>query len=351
METTPDRINILGMLPDELVPLLPDGHAQAYRARQILHWIYARGCTDFSAMTELPQDLRRLAAERYTAGVLTPERIAVSEDGDATKFLWRLPDDRMVESVHLVLATRETFCISSQVGCAYQCTFCATGRMGFHRHLTSAEIVEQVYHLRERLRGTDRVPPSYNVVFMGMGEPLHNYRHVVDAIRRLVHPSGLNLSERRITISTVGLATRMRWLAQEGLKIGLALSLNATTDEVRHQTMPVTKRYPIAEIIDAAREFAHNTGRRVTLEYVLLKGVNDSLEDAERLRRIARSLPSKINVIPFNPVAGTDLERPSEAWIERFLESLMKGDAPAVTCRTTRGLDIAAACGQLAVEV
>jgi 23S rRNA (adenine2503-C2)-methyltransferase len=342
----------MGLLPSELEAHLPEPFTEPYRARQILSWMYDRGVTAFDEMTNLPLLLRREAAARFEPFALKLDRETESDNGDATKYLWALPDGQKIESVHLVLATRETFCISSQVGCAYGCTFCATARMGFRRHLSAHEIFEQVFHMRERLRQRQSgwAAPSFNIVFMGMGEPLANYERVVDAIRRITDPAGLNVSPRRITVSTVGLAERVRALAKEDLGVRLAISLNATTDALRLQTMPVTKKHSIDEVIDAAREFARETGNRVTLEYVLLRDQNDSLEDADRLRVISASLPCKINVIPWNPWPGGTHERPSVSWIETFLGHLMRGQAPAVTCRTTRGLDIAAACGQLAVS-
>lgn len=342
--------SLIGAFPEEVAPHLPARFREPYRARQILHWIHGKGTVRFEQMTDLPAALRDALPDVFRLGVLREAKRTTSKSGDATKYLWRLDDDRLVESVHLVLPTRETFCISSQVGCAYGCTFCATATMGFIRHLTSREIVEQVYRMREVLRERDGINPGYNVVFMGMGEPLANYANVVDAILRLTHPGGIALSEKRITLSTCGLAHRIRRLAKEGLKVGLAVSLNATTDELRRTTMPVTKKHGIEDVLDAAREYARASGRRVTLEYVLLKGVNDTVEDAERLSTLANSLPSKINLIPFNPFPGNPLERPDDAWVRAFLDRLTSSRAPAVTLRTTRGLDIAAACGQLAVS-
>jgi 23S rRNA (adenine2503-C2)-methyltransferase len=339
------------MLPEEVRPHLPRGLDEAYRADQLLSWVHDRGESDFGAMTNLPRRLRDEARERFTLGTLVGEATTTSADGDATKFLWRLADGLAIESVHLVLPTNDTFCISSQVGCAYGCTFCATATMGFRRNLTDLEIFEEVWRMRLRLRELRGEPTAgYNVVFMGMGEPLANYDHVVGAIRRLIHPKGLNLGERRITVSTCGLANQIRRLGEEGLKVGLAVSLNATTDEVRSRTMPVTRKHGIEEVLAAAEEFAHRTGRRVTFEYVLLRGTTDTPDDIVRLARIAARIPCKINVIPFNPFPGSEHERPDDGWIQDFIDALMARAPAAVTRRVTRGLDIAAACGQLAVH-
>ncbi len=341
--------DLLGLYPEELSEMMPEDVREPYRVAQLLSWMYDHGVRRFADMTNLPRSFRRRAQEAWRVGSLERERETTSADGDATKYLWRLEDGQRIESVYLVLPTRETFCISSQVGCAYGCTFCATARMGFRRNLTSREILEQVYWMREELRrrrGADR--PPYNVVFMGMGEPLANYDAVVDGVRRLTHPKLLGLSERRITISTCGLANQIRRLADEGLRVGLAISLNATTDETRVRTMPVTRKHGIDELCDAAATYAGKTGRRVTFEYVLLRGTNDGTDDIARLSAIAARVPCKLNVIPFNPFPDAGHERPDDRWVTTFLERLMGSTDRAVTMRTTRGLDIAAACGQLA---
>lgn len=345
------RPSVVGMTPDELRPHLPEGLDERYRADQILGWVHQKDESDFGAMSNLPKRLRDGVGERLRVGVLREETRTTSANDDATKFLWRLDDGQAIESVHLVLPTNDTFCISSQVGCAYGCTFCATATMGFRRHLEELEIFEQVWRMRRRLRSLRGVPTAgYNVVFMGMGEPLANYERVVGAIRRLVHPKGLDLGERRITVSTCGLATQILRLSEEGLKVGLAVSLNATTDEVRMRTMPVTKKHGIEEVLDAAEVYAHRTGRRVTFEYVLLRGTTDTPDDIVRLARIAARVPCKINVIPFNPFPGAGHERPDDRWVQDFIDALMARSGAAVTRRITRGLDIAAACGQLAVH-
>jgi 23S rRNA (adenine2503-C2)-methyltransferase len=238
---------------------------------------------------------------------------------------------------------RLTFCISSQVGCALKCSFCATGLMGLKRNLQSHEIVAQVMAMGDFHGWQD---DRFNIVYMGMGEPLANLPAVTESVRILHDERGLNLGARRVTVSTSGLVPQIRELTKLELQVGLAVSLHATTDELRDELVPVNKRWPIRELLDAAREYGHTVGRRVTLEYVLLGGVNDSMEDADRLAAFARELPSKVNIIPYNPVPGLAWKRPSQAAIDAFAERLYPR-APAVTVRQTQGGDIWAACGQL----
>jgi 23S rRNA (adenine2503-C2)-methyltransferase len=238
---------------------------------------------------------------------------------------------------------RLTFCVSSQVGCALRCAFCATGLMGLKRNLGAGEIVTQVVAMGDFHRWNDE---RFNIVFMGMGEPLANYDAVIDAVRILRDERGLNMGARRITVSTSGLVPQIRRLAGEGLPLGLAVSLHATTDELRDQLVPVNKRWPLQELLAAAREYGETTGRRVTLEYTLMAGVNDRAEDADRLAAIARALPSKINLIPYNPVPGLAWKRPDRAAVDAFAHRLLPR-APAVTIRRTLGGEIWAACGQL----
>jgi 23S rRNA (adenine2503-C2)-methyltransferase len=238
---------------------------------------------------------------------------------------------------------RLTFCLSSQVGCALKCTFCATGLMGLVRNLTAAEIVAQVLVMGDFHQWKD---DRFNIVFMGMGEPLANYDPVMEAIRILHDEKGLQLGARRITVSTSGVVPQMRRLADEHLPLGLAVSLHATTDELRDRLVPLNRRWPLAELIPAAREYGRRTGRRVTLEYTLLGGVNDSEDDAVRLADLARTLPAKINLIPYNPVPGLDWKRPSPETIDAFARR-MHPIAPAVMVRNTLGGEIWAACGQL----
>ncbi|MBN1504190.1 MAG: 23S rRNA (adenine(2503)-C(2))-methyltransferase RlmN [Candidatus Eisenbacteria bacterium] len=366
--------NVLGLYPDELAVAIADLGAKPYAARQLFGWIYAKGVLDFEQMHNLSKELRRaLAQKSYVERPAVLQRVR-SREGRVAKYLLSLADRRKVECVLIGMRDKDTFCISSQVGCRFGCAFCATGRMGLKRNLTASEILGQVLFLRSEgssaadngiassgigsrgvaTRGIGDNERAFNIVFMGMGEPLDNYDHVVKAIRIMEDPGGLAVGGRRITLSTCGLPHRIRDLAREDLGIGLALSLNATTDEARAELIPAAKKFHLKEIMESLRYFAERSGRRVTLEYVLIAGVNDKPADAKRLASIATSLPSKINLIALNPspglrLAGLRLERPTDEAVERFVQILYPR-APAVTLRKSKGGDILAACGQLGAE-
>jgi 23S rRNA (adenine2503-C2)-methyltransferase len=314
-----------------------------YRADQIFTWVYRKHHRTAAGMTNLPSELR----ERFASiCALEPPRLAsvqATPDGRTHKFVMALHDGARVECVSMRTERRLTLCISSQVGCALKCSFCATGLMGLQRNLAAEEIVAQVIAMGDQHGWRDE---RFNLVLMGMGEPLANYRAVMDALRILHDERGLNLGARRVTVSTSGLVPQIRALAEEGMAVGLAVSLHATTDELRNQLVPVNQRWPLAELLPAAREFGQKTGRRVTLEYTLMAGVNDRPEDADRLGRIARDLPSKINLIPYNPVPGLPWKRPTPEAVTAFAERLYP-NAPAVMVRQTLGGEIWAACGQL----
>jgi 23S rRNA (adenine2503-C2)-methyltransferase len=314
-----------------------------YRADQIYTWVYQKHHRSPGGMTNLPAPLR----ERFESmcDLALPEVASVhgTRDELTHKFVIALADGARVESVSMRTEKRLTFCVSSQVGCALKCTFCATGLMGLQRNLTAAEIVAQVVAMGDFHRWRD---DRFNLVFMGMGEPLANYEPVMEAIRILHDPRGIHLGARRITVSTSGVVPQIRRLAEEGLPLGLAISLHATTDELRERLVPLNRRWPLAELLPSARDYGRRTGRRVTLEYTLLAGVNDRDEDAVRLGAIARDLPSKINLIPYNPVPGLEWKRPSPESVDAFARRLWP-IAPAVTVRHTQGGEIWAACGQL----
>jgi 23S rRNA (adenine2503-C2)-methyltransferase len=293
-------------------------------------------------MTNLPAALRRELGS-VCDFALPATSVLESRDRTTHKFVLRLADGARVESVSMRSARRLTFCVSSQVGCALSCRFCATGLMGLQRNLRAEEIVAQVMTMGDFLEWQD---DRFNIVFMGMGEPLANLPAVAEAIRILHDERGLNLGARRITVSTSGLVPQIRELGAMGLQVGLAVSLHATTDELRTELMPVNRRWPLEELLEASGEYGRTVGRRVTLEYTLLGGVNDTLEDADRLAAFARRLPSKVNLIPYNPVPGLKWKRPSPASIEAFAARLLP-QAPAVTVRNTMGGEIWAACGQL----
>ena len=337
--------NLYGLSRMEIARCLGGFGAPAYHADQVFQWIYGRGVFDPDRWTDLPRALRsQLAASaRVSPGHLEERTVAADR---TVKYGVHLAGGGRVEAVAMVDRERVTLCISSQVGCALDCDFCLTGKMGLVRHLSPGEIAGQVALMREEGHVGDR---PCNVVFMGMGEPLHNYDAVIAAFRLLTDPRGFGLSRRRITVSTSGLAPAIERLAREPAGPRLAVSLNATTDEVRSRLMPVNSKYPIARLLAACRAFATATGDRLTFEYVLLEGVNDHDADVSRLARLLRSFPAKLNLIPFNPVPGWIFYSPTTK--ERVLairDHLLAMRVP-VSIRWSRGREARAACGQLAL--
>jgi 23S rRNA (adenine2503-C2)-methyltransferase len=335
--------SFFGMTRKRLAGHLGRYGVPGYRADQLFTWVYQKQVRDPALMKNLPAQLRSDLASVLNLRLPETHSLLASGDGDTHKVVLELHDDKRVECVSMRTPKRLTFCVSSQVGCALKCAFCATGLMGLLRNLRAEEIVAQVMVMGDLNGWRD---DRFNVVFMGMGEPLANLDPVLEAIRIMHDERGLNMGARRITVSTSGLVPQMRELARLDLPVGLAVSLHATTDEVRDRLMPVNKRWPIAEVLDAARDYGATVGRRVTLEYTLIAGVNDTTADADRLASFARALPSKINIIPYNPVPGLEWKRPSPAAIDTFAERLYP-KAPAVTVRNTMGGEIWAACGQL----
>ncbi len=340
-----EAIGFYGLTRERLAERLAALGLPAYRATQIFTWVYRKHVGDPATMTNLPGAFRAVLPRILDLGLPPVESLLHSPDGDTHKLLLGLGDGRRVECVSMRAERGLTFCLSSQVGCALRCSFCATGQMGLQRNLRAGEIVAQVVRMGDLHHWED---DAFNLVFMGMGEPLANYDAVLEAIRILHDPQGMNLGARRITLSTSGLVPGIERLAGEGLALGLALSLHATTDELRDQLVPVNRRWPLRELLPAAQAYGLRTGRRVTIEYTLIGDVNDSPADADRLAAIARDLPSKINLIPYNPVPGLAYRRPSREELEAFAERLYPR-APAVTVRHTQGGEIAAACGQLAL--
>ena len=335
--------SIYGLSRSALADRLAGLGVPSYRADQIYSWVFRKHHRSADRMTNLPGSLRD-SLDRVCS--LAPPAVASvhgTRDGATHKFVVALEDGSRVECVSMRTERRLTFCLSSQVGCALKCAFCATGLMGLKRNLTAAEIVAQVVVMGDFHGWRD---DRFNLVYMGMGEPLANVDAVLDSIAILHDPLGLNLGARRITVSTSGLVPALRRLADARLPVGLALSLHATRDDLRDELVPVNKRWPLAELIPAAREYGRRTGRRVTLEYILLAGVNDGPEDATLLAAMARDLPSKINLIPYNPVPGLPWRRPTPEAVADF-ERRLQPIAPAVTVRQTMGGEIWAACGQL----
>ena len=327
----------------------------AYRGRQLFKWIYGKGATSFEEMTDLPKAFRERLAQTAVLERIRPETLQTGGDGTA-KALFTLSTGRQVEAVLIPGFDEDgdphrlTVCVSSQVGCAMGCTFCATGLMGFQQNLTAGEIFDQVWEmnrLAERRYGR-RIT---NIVYMGMGEPLLNYANVLKSTEALTHPDGMGLSPRRITVSTVGLARRIRALADDETRFNLAVSLHAPTDAQRSRIMPVNRRAAtdLTALREAIRYYTEKTGRPVTYEYCMFAGVNDREEDARRLADVAAWAPSKVNLIMYNPVEGLGFARTSEDDLDRFIRVLVARGV-TVTVRRSRGQDIDAACGQLAVK-
>lgn len=341
-----DLVDLKGMSPEELVEFVGRLGQQPFRARQLQAWIYAKGIADLDAMTDLSARFRAELRQVARVSRLALHATRESRTAQVAKFLFALPGGERLESVLIADAGRRTACLSSQVGCPLGCRFCATGRMGFVRNLTAAQIIDQLLQISAYARGRgERVT---NVVMMGMGEPLLNYDEVLRAVQLMRLELGPAIGGRKITISTAGYVPGIRRLAREPLNLGLAISLNATTDEVRQQLMPIGRKYRIAELFDAAREYFELRGRRVTFEYVLLDGVTDGDDDALRLADLTRDLPCKINLIPYNePGPDSVFRRPPPDRLEAFRLLLESKAVHAVTVRDSQGQDIDAACGQL----
>ena len=349
-ESGTPRVNLLGLARPDLEAFVAGLGSKPFRARQLMNWLYKRGCGDFAAMSDLARDFRALLAER--AEIRTPEIVTAQQAGDGTrKWLLRADASQAFEMVFIPEADRGTLCISSQVGCAMDCSFCSTAQQGFNRNLSTAEIVGQVWLAKQELGeapGTDRIVT--NVVLMGMGEPLANFRNVVPAMRILLDDLGFDLSRRRVTLSTSGLVPQIYKLAEES-NVALAVSLHAPDDALRSRLVPINRLHPIAELLAACWHYIdEQNGRSVTFEYVMLDGVNDSPAQARALAQLLAGHPAKVNLIPFNPFPGTSYRRSPQAAVEGFRDELLRRGVLA-TVRRTRGDDIDAACGQLVGRV
>jgi 23S rRNA (adenine2503-C2)-methyltransferase len=340
--------NLVGLSRDELAVELAGFGAAPFRARQLWHWIYHRGATDFAAMTSLAKAFRAQLAERYVVARPEVARAQTSSDG-TRKWLLRFGDGQEAECVHIPEEDRGTLCVSSQVGCTLTCKFCHTGTQRLVRNLTAAEIVGQVMAARDQI-GEWPSPQDdrqlTNIVLMGMGEPLYNYDEVAKAVKIALDNEGLSVSRRKITLSTAGVVPMIRRCGAE-LGVNLAISLHAVTDELRDVLVPLNKKYPLAELMEACRTYPGATNaRRITFEYVMLKGVNDSPAEARALVRLIAGIPAKVNLIPFNPWPGAPFECSSDAAIAAFSD-IVNAAGYASPVRTPRGRDILAACGQL----
>ena len=338
-------IDVADLELPELEATLAQLGRPAFHARQIFQWIYRRGVTDFGLMTDLPRDLREQLGEHFRVG--TPEVVRREQSSDGTtKLLLELADGKQIESVCIPDSPGDTFCVSTQVGCAMRCAFCLTGKMGIDRNLTAAEIVGQVRVLARSLALLDQ---RFNIVLMGMGEPLHNYDATMKALRILSSAHGFGVSPRRVTLSTVGVLPALERLATEPFMPNLAISLHSTTEEQRDLLVPINRKYGIEELLDACRRFPLKRRQRITFEYVMLAGVNDTPEDARRLARLLSGIQAKVNLLPLNEAAGIPFERPSDDAINRF-GKILADRGVTVSVRKSRGRDIRAACGQLITE-
>jgi len=342
------KINIKSLGRDELQAKLVELGLKKYRSDQILTWIYTHYARSFEEMTNIAKAEQSLLSSVFYLPVPMVVATETSQDG-TQKFLFELKDRHTIESVLIPDEDRQTLCISSQVGCQQACRFCLTGSSGFTRNLQAFEIVDQVLEV-SRLVKQEKRSRLTNIVLMGMGEPLANFGEVVKALRVITSDKGLGISPRRITVSTDGLVPEIENLGKSGTKVNLAVSLNATTDEVRNKIMPVNLRYPIKTLLSACAHYPLEPRRRITFEYVLLKDVNDSAEDAQRLAKLLRGIKSKVNLIPFNPFPGSGFERPNDATVRRFQKILLDNHFTAPV-RESRGRDISAACGQLREKV
>lgn len=319
----------------------------AYRARQVWQGLYQNLWQDPSDFTNLPIKLRQQLTAKFRFSSLNPQTFLQSTDGETHKTLFRLPDQRAVESVLMRYAKRRTLCISTQAGCAMGCVFCATGQMGFQRNLSSGEIVEQVLYFARQLQASGE--HVTNVVLMGMGEPFHNYDATMQAIDRLNHPEGFNLGARRFTVSTVGLVPAIRRFSEEKRQVNLAVSLHAADDDLRSSLLPINRKYPLDVLLQACQDYVDNTHRRITFEWALIQGMNDSLEQARKLSQRLEGMLCHVNIIPLNPTKRYAGQASSQRQARIFRDELERHAIPC-TIRVRRGIDIQAGCGQLASQ-
>lgn len=341
MKKTTEKINVKGLWIEDYEKLLEELGEKRYRARQLALWVYAKGATSFEQMSDLSKELREKLDQIAFIENIKLVKSQTSQKDISEKFLFELSDGEKIESVLIWEGKRVTLCLSTQVGCPLGCTFCATGKMGFKRNLTTGEIVDQAVVL-----GHHHIT---NAVLMGMGEPLLNYENTLKAIRIMNNVMGLSLPAKGITLSTAGIPSMIEKLAEENFKIKLAISLNAPTDEKRNELMPINKKHPLPQLLKAVKNFTKKRKTRATFEYVLIKDVNDSEKDALALSKLIAGIPCKINLIPYNPVPDLPYERPSEEKTEAFRDYLYPR-CPTVTLRRSKGEDILAACGQLRTQ-
>lgn len=332
---------------EELTSWLVTQNEKPYHAKQLFQWVYDKSILSWDLMTNLSKDLRQKLANKIKLPTLQLVRVLPSADLETYKFLWRLSEGSLVESVLICSGDRRTVCVSSQVGCPAKCAFCASGKQGFKRNLRPAEIVEQVVQINHWL--AEKGERVCHVVYMGMGEPFKNYDAVVKSIRLLSDPETLNISQRRITVSTVGVVEGIRRLTDEGLKVNLVLSLHAPNQHIRQKIIPYARKYPLDDIMTAMEGYTQKTKRDITYEYTLIAGINDHPDHAHELSHLLHGKQCTVNLIPYNPIPGVKLKRPEKKTIKAFRTVLFGSRIPN-TCRYTKGDDIAAACGQLALH-
>ncbi len=352
MSVIAPKQNLLNFDPNGLQQFFADHGEKPFRSTQLLKWIYHRGISDFAAMTDFSKSLRTLLSSR--AEIRAPEMVVEQNSNDGTrKWLLRLDDGNCIETVFIPESGRGTLCISSQVGCILNCSFCSTAKQGFNRNLTTSEIIGQLW-IAAKLLGQFEANQQHriitNVVFMGMGEPLLNYDQVLPALRLMLEDNAFGLSKRRVTLSTAGIIPALDKL-REDCDVSLAISLHATTDELRNELVPVNKKYPIADLLAACKRYVDDTARKkITFEYVMLRGINDQAKHAKELVKLLQGIPAKINLIPFNPYPNSVYKTSTQADIDVFYHELYRAGMTTIT-RRTRGEDIDAACGQLAGKV
>jgi 23S rRNA (adenine2503-C2)-methyltransferase len=339
------QIDLKDFSPAELREFVASYGKEKYRTLQLLKWLYQKRVSSLDEMTNLPKKLREEWKHFCSISTLTPVRLQSARDG-TKKFLFQLEDGNRIESVLIPERDRLTLCVSTQVGCALGCQFCLTGKKGFKRNLKPSEIVNQILAAKKSLAEDQ---PITNIVLMGMGEPLANYENTLKAIQLVSHSDAFKFSSRRVTLSTVGLLPELERLAAGRVPFRLAVSLNATDDETRSRLMPINRQHPLKKLLDLCRRFPLRPRERITFEFVLLKGINDSVQDAKRLVKLLRGIPSKVNLIPLNEAPGIVFKRPSDEQVREFQEILMAGDLTAIV-RSSKGQDISAACGQLQAE-
>lgn len=342
MNPSYEKIDLKNLNPKELEAFIASFGKERYRTIQVLKWLYKKGVHSIDEMTDLSKRFRQKLSQVSTLSTLTPIHLEQAVDG-TKKFLFQLADGNRIESVLIPDKGRLTLCISTQMGCALGCRFCLTGENGLKRNLAVSEILNQILAVRETLPDQAAIT---NVVLMGMGEPLENYKNTLTAINLMIHPEAFKFSSRRVTLSTAGLLPELERLAQEKIAFRLAISLNASNEETRSQLMPINRHSPLKKILEVCRHFPLRPRTRITFEYVLVDGINDSPQDAKRLLKVLKGIPAKINLIPLNEAPEIPFKRPSEERVRQFQQVLMDGGLTAIV-RISKGVGISAACGQL----